>query len=109
MTGSRRLRFADAMSIFARSTRSRFLSSPAMEDAVRLGGKARQNHVLAAGLDDRRYDAANESPRARAGFSAAVLLRHLPPQAWTSSRGCAPKPCILSAHCSPPTTPITDC
>ena len=85
------------------------LRVPQVEEAVRLGWKARHHDARAAGLDVRRYDAANEIAGARARFSAAVLLRHLPPQAWSSSGGCAPKPCILSAHCSATTTPLTGC
>ena len=209
MTGSRRLRFADAMSIFARSTRSPFLNSPAriranssafssnivdglvvhvylanvdemagpgvellevfggkaqvlcpveseplhvtldridvlhpllcwvrvikaqvaaaaeflreliirhdrlrlpqVEVAVRLGWKARNCDTRAAGLDVRRYDAEDEIAGARSRFSRAVPLRHLPPQAWSSSGGCTPKPCILSDHCSATTAPLTGC
>src|SRR5437763_1321183 len=74
------------------------LRVPQVEEAVRLGWKARDHDTRAAGLDVRRYDAANEIAGARARFSAAVLFRHLPPQAWNSSGGCAPKPCILSDH-----------
>jgi hypothetical protein len=76
---------------------------------VRLGWKARDYDTRAAGLDIRRYDAANEIAGARVRFSAAVLFRHLPPQAWNSSGGCAPKPCILSDHCSATTAPLTGC
>ena len=61
------------------------------------------------GADVRRYDAADEIAGARARFSCAVPLRHVPPQAWSSSGGCMPKPCILSDHCSATTAPLTGC
>ena len=41
--------------------------------------------------------------------SASRLLKHLPPQAWSSSGGCTPKPCIPSDHCSATTAPLTGC
>src|SRR5436190_18412218 len=49
-----------------------------VEEAVRLGWKARDRDTRAAGLDVRRYDAANEIAGACARFSDVVLLRHLP-------------------------------
>jgi hypothetical protein len=52
-----------------------------VEEAVRLGWKARDYDTRAAGFDIRRYDAANEIVGACARFSAAVSLRHLQPQA----------------------------
>src|SRR4051794_1092271 len=80
-----------------------------VKEAVRLGRKARDHDRRAAGLDVRRYDATNEIAGARARFSDVVLLRHLPPQARSSSGGGATKPCILSAHCSATTAPLTGC
>ena len=41
--------------------------------------------------------------------SASRLLKHLPPQASSSSGGCTPKPCIPSDHCSATTAPLTGC
>src|SRR5215470_18822062 len=54
------------------------LRVPQVEVAVRFGWKARNYDTRAAGLDIPRYDAANEIAGARARFSAALLLRHLP-------------------------------
>jgi hypothetical protein len=41
--------------------------------------------------------------------AASRLLKHLPPQASSSSGGCTPKPCIPSDHCSATTAPLTGC
>src|SRR5262245_52565361 len=57
------------------------LRVPQVEEAVRLGWKARDHDAGAAGHDVRRYNAANEIADARARFSDVVLLMHLPPQA----------------------------
>jgi len=51
------------------------LRVPQVEVAVRLGWKARNYDTRAAGLDVRRYDAADEIAGARARFSRAVPLR----------------------------------
>src|SRR5262249_30432586 len=63
------------------------LRVPQVEVAVRLGWKARDYDTRAAGLDIRRYDAANEIAGARARFFDVALLNHLPPQARSSSGG----------------------
>jgi hypothetical protein len=85
------------------------LRVPETEEAVRLRWKTRDHDTRSAGLDVRRYDAANEIADVRARFSDTVRLRHLRPQAWSSSRGCVPKPCMLSDHCSATTAPLTGC